>query len=82
MLLNTQIKGNKSKTGAAAASHKTDSAAPTSKLSRVKLTDEERKKLQEKIKKATSLDEILRLEKELNEGRLPAGIHGGDAMEE
>ncbi|KAL8347313.1 hypothetical protein RB598_000923 [Gaeumannomyces tritici] len=76
------IKGNKSKTGAAAATSKTDSAGLTSKLSRVKLTDGERKKLRERIKKATSLDEILRLEKELNEGRLPAGIHGSDAMED
>ncbi|KAL8347312.1 hypothetical protein RB601_003189 [Gaeumannomyces tritici] len=77
-----KIKGNKSKTGAAAATSKTDSAGLTSKLSRVKLTDGERKKLRERIKKATSLDEILRLEKELNEGRLPAGIHGSDAMED
>ena len=56
------------------------SAAP-SKLSRIKLTDTEKKRLQERIKKATSLQEIIALEKELNEGRLPTGIHG-DAMEE
>ncbi|KAH6895254.1 leucine-rich repeat-domain-containing protein [Thelonectria olida] len=55
-------------------------AAP-SKLSRIKLTDVEKKRLQERIKKATSLQEIIALEKELNEGRLPSGIHG-DAMEE
>ncbi|EHA52164.1 U2 snRNP complex subunit [Pyricularia oryzae] len=53
-----------------------------SKLSRIKLTDEERQRLQERIKNAKSLDEILRLEKELNEGRLPAGIHASDMMEE
>lgn len=53
-----------------------------SKLSRIKLTDAERKRLQERIKKAGSLEEIIRLEKELNEGRLPVGIHSGDAMEE
>ncbi|KAM0563721.1 hypothetical protein ACHAPJ_001453 [Fusarium lateritium] len=52
-----------------------------SKLSRIKLTDAEKKRLQERIKKATSLQEIIALEKELNEGRLPSGIHG-DAMEE
>ncbi|KAF5025820.1 hypothetical protein F66182_2153 [Fusarium sp. NRRL 66182] len=57
-----------------------DSDAP-SKLSRIKLTDAEKKRLQERIKKATSLQEIIALEKELNEGRLPSGIHG-DAMEE
>lgn len=54
---------------------------PQSRLSRIKLTDDEKKRLQERIKKATSLQEIIALEKELNEGRLPAGIHG-DAMEE
>lgn len=54
---------------------------PRSKLSRIKLTDEEKKRLQERIKKATSLQEIIALEKELNEGRLPAGVLG-DAMEE
>lgn len=56
------------------------SAAP-SKLSRIKLTDAEKQRLQERIKKATSLQEIIALEKELNEGRLPTGIYG-DAMEE
>lgn len=56
------------------------SSAP-SKLSRIKLTDIEKKKLQERIRNATSLQEIIALEKELNEGRLPSGVHG-DAMEE
>jgi U2 small nuclear ribonucleoprotein A' len=58
-----------------------DGQAAPSKLSRIKLTDAEKKRLQERIKKATSLQEIIALEKELNEGRLPSGIHG-DAMEE
>ncbi|KAK4134099.1 L domain-like protein [Trichocladium antarcticum] len=53
-----------------------------SKLSRLKLTDRERKKLQEMIKKADSLEEIIRLEKALNEGRLPPGVMVDDAMEE
>ncbi len=57
-------------------------AGTASKLSRIKLTDAERQRLQERIKKAESLEEIIRLEKELNEGRLPAGIQVGDAMEE
>ena len=69
--------GNKSKTFDIA-SH---SSAPKSKLSRIKLTDVEKKKLQERIKKATSLQEIIALEKELNEGRLPSGIQGDDADE-
>jgi U2 small nuclear ribonucleoprotein A' len=59
------------------------SEPPTSRLSRMKLTEGEKKKLQDMIKKATSLEEIIRLEKMLNEGRLPAGIHSGpEAMEE
>ncbi|KAJ4164931.1 hypothetical protein LMH87_006584 [Akanthomyces muscarius] len=56
-------------------------AEPRSRLSRIKLTDEEKKRLQERIKKATSLQEIIALEKELNEGRLPAGVLE-DPMEE
>lgn len=70
---------NKSKTFGSAANGSA-TAAP-SKLSRIKLTDDERKRLQDRIKKATSLQEIIALEKELNEGRLPSGFHG-DAMEE
>ena len=64
--------GNKSKTFDVALSNGPPSAA--SKLSRIKLTDDERNRLREKIKKADSLEEIIRLEKELNEGRLPTGI--------
>ncbi|KAJ4300181.1 U2 snRNP complex subunit [Collariella sp. IMI 366227] len=77
--LASQIMGIKSKTfdvGAPAA------GGQASKLSRLKLTDKERKKLQEMIKKADSLEEIIRLEKALNEGRLPPGIMVGDEMEE
>ena len=48
---------------------------------KIKLTEEEKAKLQERIKNATSLQEIIALERELNEGRLPSGIQG-DAMEE
>jgi U2 small nuclear ribonucleoprotein A' len=42
------------------------------KAYRVKLTDKERKKVEELIRNAKSLSEIARLEKELNEGRVPA----------
>lgn len=76
-----QILGIKSKTfdvGAAIGA----ATGQTSKLSRLKLTDKERKKLQELIKKADSLEEIIRLEKALNEGRLPPGIMVEDPMEE
>lgn len=53
-----------------------------SKSYRVKLTDKERKKVEELIKNAKSLQEIIRLEKELNEGRVPVAAQGADAMEE
>ncbi|KAI5921558.1 leucine-rich repeat-domain-containing protein [Camillea tinctor] len=54
----------------------------TARMSRIKLTDKEKKRLQDMIKRATSLDEITRLETMLREGRLPAGVHLADEMEE
>ncbi|KAL2120926.1 hypothetical protein VTJ04DRAFT_4953 [Mycothermus thermophilus] len=83
--LASRIMGIKSKTFDASAAPNGGSAGqqPSSKLSRLKLTDKERKKLQEMIKKADSLEEIIRLEKALNEGRLPPGVMvDDDAMEE
>ncbi|KAJ8119954.1 hypothetical protein ONZ43_g3211 [Nemania bipapillata] len=52
------------------------------RLSRIKFTDKEKQRLQDMIKRATSLDEITRLETMLREGRLPPGIHLNDEMEE
>ena len=53
---------------------------------RVKLTDKEKKRVEALIRNAKSLQEISRLEKELNEGRIPGGALGGggegDEMEE
>jgi U2 small nuclear ribonucleoprotein A' len=57
------------------------STATASKNYRVKLTDKERKKVEEMIRNAKSLQEIIRLEKELNEGRVPVGA-ADDAMVE
>jgi len=74
--------GFRSKTFDVTAAASSTSGASASRLSRLKLTDKERKKLQEMIKKAESLEEIIRLEKALNEGRLPPGIMVDDAMEE
>ncbi len=74
--------GIKSSQTFAVATSNGSAAGPGSKLSRLKLTDKEKKKLQELIKNASSLDEIIRLEKALNEGRLPPGIIMDDAMEE
>lgn len=81
--LASTIMGTKSKTFDITASASNAAAGTSaSRLSRLKLTDKERKKLQEMIKKADSLEEIIRLEKALNEGRLPPGIMADDAMEE
>ncbi|PKS08999.1 hypothetical protein jhhlp_003612 [Lomentospora prolificans] len=78
--LATEIMGVKSSGLGAAV---VDGPSDSSKLSRIKLTDNEKKRLQEMIKKASSLEEIIRLEKMLNEGRLPLGFHTDpDAMEE
>ena len=58
------------------------SAGSSSKNIRVKLTDKERKKVEEMIRNAKSLQDIIRLEKELNAGRVPAAAIGDDPMEE
>lgn len=50
--------------------------APTDKSIRVKLTPAERKRVEQMIREAKSLQEITRLEKELNEGRIPGGALG------
>ena len=55
-------------------------SSSTDKVSRVKLTDKEKKRVESLIRNAKSLQEIARLEKELNEGRIPGG--GEDEMEE
>jgi U2 small nuclear ribonucleoprotein A' len=62
--------------GAAAADH------PASKNYRVKLSDKERRKVEELIRNAKSLQDIIRLEKELNEGRVPAAAQGADDLME
>jgi U2 small nuclear ribonucleoprotein A' len=54
----------------------------TDKSYRVKLTPKEKKRVEELIRNAKSLQEISRLEKELNEGRVPGGVIGaGEEME-
>lgn len=52
------------------------------KPSRLKLTEKERKKIQELIRNAKTFAEVQRLEKDLNEGRVPAGISLDDTMDE
>ena len=55
--------------------------APGDKSMRLKLTDQERRRVEKMIREAKSLQEIARLEKELNEGRIPGGVLGADGME-
>ncbi|PHH75358.1 hypothetical protein CDD80_2455 [Ophiocordyceps camponoti-rufipedis] len=57
----------------------TNGSSGASKLSRMMLTEEEKRRLRERINQATSFKEIEALEKELNEGRVPSGVQ--DAME-
>jgi U2 small nuclear ribonucleoprotein A' len=76
-----QIMGVKSRTFDVPSTNGTFTSS--NKNYRVKLTDKERKKVEELIRNAKSLQDIVRLEKELNEGRVPAGAQDGDdAMEE
>ncbi|TGJ81172.1 hypothetical protein E0Z10_g7596 [Xylaria hypoxylon] len=82
--LATKIMNVKSKAFSASSSLENGGGAAglSMRMSRIKLTDKEKKRLQDLIKQATSLDEITRLETMLKEGRLPAGIHLNDEMEE
>lgn len=47
---------------------------------RTQLTDTEKKRVQEMIKNAKSLGEITRIEKDLADGRIPAGAADADRM--
>ncbi|KAF9881747.1 u2 small nuclear ribonucleoprotein a [Colletotrichum karsti] len=77
----SKIMGIKSKTLDVSATN--GAAGAPSKLSRIKLTEKEKERLKEMIKKADSLQEIIRLEKMLTEGTIPAGVHlDGDATME
>ena len=70
--------GIKSRTFDIPAGGMVNGKAPGEKALRVKLTDEERKKVEKMIREAKSLQEINKLEKELNEGRIQGGALGGD----
>ncbi|KAI1277965.1 L domain-like protein [Xylaria sp. FL0933] len=82
--LATKIMNVKSKTFGSSSSLENGggTAGLSMRMSRIKLTDKEKKRLQDMIKRATSLDEITKLETMLREGRLPAGVHLNDEMEE
>lgn len=74
--------GVKPRTFDVASSSPTNGVAQPEKTYRVKLTDKEKKRVEALIRKAKSLQEITMLEKELNEGRIPAGGGEIDEMEE
>lgn len=87
--LASQLMGIKSKTFDVSASavggdgsSSTTGGGLATRMARIKLTEKEKKRLQDMIKKATSLDEITRLETMLREGRLPAGVHLNNEMED
>jgi len=48
----------------------------------MKVTEEEKKRFQVLVQKAKTLAEVQRLERAFNEGRLPAAVIDGDAMDE
>jgi U2 small nuclear ribonucleoprotein A' len=78
--LASKIMGTKSRTFDVGAAPTNGRAAPAEKSMRVKLTESERKRVEKMIREAKSLQEIARLEKELNDGRIPAGAADGDRM--
>jgi len=78
--LASKIMGIKSRTFDVPATNGASSSS--AKNYRVKLTEKERKKVEELIRNAKSLQEIIRLEKELNEGRIPSAALGADDVME
>ncbi|KAL4938389.1 hypothetical protein BDV06DRAFT_57011 [Aspergillus oleicola] len=74
--LASQILGVKSRTFDVPSGGDAD-RPPAEKRLRVKLTDAERKRIETMIRGAKSLQEITRLERELNEGRIPGGAMDG-----
>lgn len=78
--LASKIMGMKSRTFDVGAAGTNGRTAPTEKSMRVRLTDTERKRVEKMIREAKSLQEIARLEKELNEGRIPPGAADGDRI--
>lgn len=70
-----QVMGVKSRTFdiPGASTSGTNDIQPGDKSYRVKLTEKEKKRVEGLIRNAKSLQDITRLEKELNEGRIPGG---------
>ena len=58
-----------------------DGSTAPEKSMRVKLTSSEKKRVEKMIREAKTMQEITRLERELNEGRIPAGAADNDRMD-
>jgi U2 small nuclear ribonucleoprotein A' len=59
-----------------------DGNVAAEKSMRVKLTETEKKRIEKMIREAKTMQEITRLERELNEGRIPAGAADHDRMDQ
>jgi U2 small nuclear ribonucleoprotein A' len=77
--LASKIMGIKSRTFDVPANR--DGSAAAEKSIRVKLTDSEKKRVEKMIREAKTMQEITRLERELNEGRIPTGAEDTDRMD-
>ena len=77
--LASKIMGTKSRTFDVPATR--DGSKASEKSMRVKLTDSEKKRVEKMIRDAKTMQEITRLERELNEGRIPAGAADSDRMD-
>jgi U2 small nuclear ribonucleoprotein A' len=80
-LARTILSSAKAGAGAGGARASVANGLAGSTSGRVKLTAAERKRVEAMIRNAKSLSEIAKLEKELNEGRIPGGVID-DEMEE
>ncbi|KAK2798752.1 U2 snRNP complex subunit [Emmonsiellopsis sp. PD_5] len=84
--LASKIMGIKSRTfdasSVSAATSRGAMQQPGERAIRVKLTDKERKRVEKMIREAKSLQEITKLERELNEGRIPGGALGDEDDED
>jgi len=75
-----KIKGVKSRTFDVSAAGVNGKAAGGQKGMRTKLTESEKKRVEKMIQNAKSFQEIERIEKDLAEGRIPAGAADADRM--
>jgi U2 small nuclear ribonucleoprotein A' len=78
--LASKIRGVKSRTFDASMTGVNGKAAGARKGVRTKLTDSEKKRVEQMIQNAKSFQEIERIEKDLAEGRIPAGAADADRM--